>query len=93
MAVVALEFPAIEPAVLFWVSPMAVLPVTLLLGLTAALAVVAAGGTESGADVFPPATLMESFTAVTPDSVMAMSRARSRSMPVGTVPVRSAMPS
>ena len=87
-----LEFPAIEPAVLFWVSLMAVLPVTLLLGSTAGFALFAADGVESGPSVLPPMTLMESFTPVTPEAVMAMSLARSRSTPVGTVPLRSATP-
>ena len=92
LALVVLEFPAMEPAVLFCVSPMAVLPVTLLLLLTAAFVLGAAGGVALEEADVPPATVMVSFTAATPDVAKAMLLARSRSSLVATVPVRSAMP-
>jgi hypothetical protein len=65
-ALVVLELPAIDPAVLFCVSPMAVLPVTLLLLLTAGLALGAARGVDVEEADDPPATVMVSFTAATP---------------------------
>jgi hypothetical protein len=92
LALVVLEFPAMEPAVLFWVSPMAVLPVTALLLLTAGLALVAAGGVELEEADVPPATVMVSLTEAMPGVAKAKLLARSRSSLVATVPVRSAMP-
>src|SRR4051812_46366623 len=92
LALVVPEFPAMDPAVLFCVSPIAVLPVTLLLLLTAELALGAAGGVAvEDADV-PPPTVMVSLTAAMPWVAKAIPLARSRSSLVATVPVKSAMP-